>query len=383
MRHFVAILILLWGTVGLIFSDEVIQIGAFGQEGELIFPQQIAEGPDEHIYVYDQQDAFIKVYSPSGKFIRKIGGRGQGPGEIQRVEGVTFGFMPDGNLYFTEYFAGHPWITLMDKSGELIKVIHINIKERFGVTNIFPLSDGNFLAELSFVGLPKKQNEYYLQSFPERLFLLNDNLDIISRINESENFTRISFHRFGRDAGLPFIPKFLWCPFKENTVLFTDGMSNKFKVFDYHGKLMKEIITPLPEPELVSKEDLSRWRAEWKEVLLQLENGSWYRQFGRVIEKYKKSIYPMKPILDDISSTPDGNILVTGIRNSKAKEVDYWLINEVGEKLLDIKLPFRTVKITQNFIFYTTLDEDDMVQVFCMKRTASEMDDLMKLQSLH
>lgn len=83
MRHFVAILIFLWGAVGLIFSDEVIQIGAFGQEGELIFPQQIAEGPDGNIYVYDQQDAFIKVYSPSGKFIRKIGGRGQGPGEIQ------------------------------------------------------------------------------------------------------------------------------------------------------------------------------------------------------------------------------------------------------------------------------------------------------------
>ena len=130
MRHFAAILIILLGAGGLIFSDDVIiHIGAFDQEGELIFPRQIAEGPDGNIYVYDQQDAFIKVYSPSGKFIRKLGGRGQGPGEIQRVEGVSFGFMPDGNLYFTEYFAGHPWITLMDKSGELIKVIHINIKE--------------------------------------------------------------------------------------------------------------------------------------------------------------------------------------------------------------------------------------------------------------
>ena len=383
MRHFVAILILLWGTVGLIFSDEVIQIGAFGQEGELIFPQQIAEGPDGNIYVYDQQDAFIKVYSPSGKFIGKIGGRGQGPGEIQRVEGVTFGFMPDGNLYFTEYFAGHPWITLMDKSGELIKVIHINIKERFGVTNIFPLSDGNFLAELSFVGLSKKQNEYYLQSFPERLFLLNDNLDIISRINESENFTRISFHRFGRDAGLPFIPKFLWCSFKENTVLFTDGMSNKFKVYDYDGKLMKEIITPLPEPEEVSKGDLDRWRAERKEVLLEIQNGSWYRQFGRVIEKYKKSIYPVKPIIDDISSTPDGNVLVSGIWDNEAEEVDYWLLNKSGEEILQIRLPFKDVVITNSFIFYKLINEDDIIQVYCMKRTASEANDLMKLQSLH
>ena len=74
---------------------------------------------------------------------------------------------------------------------------------------------------------------------------------------------------------------------------------------------------------------------------------------------------------------------MTGIWDSEAKEVDYWLLNKYGEKLSQIRLSFRDVIITKSFIFYTILDEDDIIQVYCLKRTASEMDDLIKLQSLH
>ena len=382
MRHFVAILIFLWGSVGLIFSDEVIQIGTFGQEGELIFPQQIAEGPDGNIYVYDQQDAFIKVYSPSGKFIRKIGGRGQGPGEIQRVEGVTFGFLPDGKLYFTEFLNGHTWITLMELTGEFSRVIKLDFKERFGVGRIHPLQDGRFLAQLSFVGIPKKHKDFYVQGYPIKLLLLDEKGQSVSKILEKENYSQISYFRDGRDTRLPFVPRFLWCYFKDNRILFTNGTSSKLKVYDFSGNLLKELDTPLPEPEKVTNKDLSVWRKEWKEVLLPLQGGAWYRQFGNVIEKYKKSIYEVKPVLSNMSRTPDGNVLVTGIRDSETKEVDYWLINEVGEKLLEIKLLFRTVKITQNFVFYTALNEDEIIQVYCLKKIASEVDDLMKLQSM-
>ena len=382
MRHFVAILIFLWGSVGLIFSDEVIQIGTFGQEGELIFPQQIAEGPDGNIYVYDQQDAFIKVYSPSGKFIRKIGGRGQGPGEIQRVEGVTFGFLPDGKLYFTEFLNGHTWITLMELTGEFSRVIKLDFKERFGVGRIHPLQDGRFLAQLSFVGIPKKYKNFYVQGYPIKLLLLDEKGQSVSKILEKENYSQISYFRDGRYTRLPFVPRFLWCYFKDNRILFTNGTSSKLKVYDFSGNLLKELDTPLPEPEKVTNKDLSVWRKEWKEVLLPLQGGAWYRQFGNVIEKYKKSIYEVKPVLSNMSRTPDGNVLVTGIRDSETKEVDYWLINEVGEKLLEIKLLFRTVKITQNFVFYTALNEDEIIQVYCLKKIASEVDDLMKLQSM-
>ncbi|MGB2907166.1 MAG: hypothetical protein WBB73_08690, partial [Candidatus Aminicenantaceae bacterium] len=58
------------------FGQESLQIGTLGEEGELIFPRQIAEGPDGNIYIYDQSDAFIKVFSAKGRYLRKMGGEG-------------------------------------------------------------------------------------------------------------------------------------------------------------------------------------------------------------------------------------------------------------------------------------------------------------------
>ena len=81
-RHLLILGLLI--LAGFAFGQEAFQIGTLGEEGELIYPRQIAEGPDGNIYVYDQSDAFIKVYSPEGRYLRAFGGEGQGPGEIQR-----------------------------------------------------------------------------------------------------------------------------------------------------------------------------------------------------------------------------------------------------------------------------------------------------------
>ena len=123
MRQLILTMILILGGFLFIFGGEEIIIGREEGDGMLIYPRQVEEGPDGNIYAYDLADAYIKVYSPEGKFLRKIGGKGQGPGEIQRPEGASFGFTPDEKLFFTEFFGGHPWITFMELSGEFIKVL--------------------------------------------------------------------------------------------------------------------------------------------------------------------------------------------------------------------------------------------------------------------
>ena len=90
MKAFLSIILLLLATILPFFSEEAIVIGREEGEGFLNFPRQVAEGPDGNIYVYDMADAFIKVYSPDGNFLRKIGGKGQGPGEVQREHGSVF-----------------------------------------------------------------------------------------------------------------------------------------------------------------------------------------------------------------------------------------------------------------------------------------------------
>ncbi len=377
MKRFVLAVILILGSFIFVFGDKEIIIGREDGDSMLIYPQQVEEGPDGNIYVYDLADTFIKVYSPEGKFLRKIGGKGQGPGEIQRPDGVSFGFTLDEKLFFTEFFGGHPWITFMELSGELNKVLKIELKEFFGVNRAVSLPDGGFLTQLSFIGMPEKRKDYFLHSTPTELVILSLKSRIISRIKKASYLTRISFLDGGADSPIPFTPVFLWCPFKNNTVIFTDGLSTKLKVYDYKGKLIKEIDTPLSEPERVTKNDLDEWREERKRGF---RDKAWYNRFGRVIEKYKKSIYEKRPNLGRISLTPDGNIFISGLWDDEDQKINYWLLDENGKIVAKIRTEFSALEISKHFIFYRTTDEEENILINCLKRTGTEKEDLLRLE---
>ena len=377
MKRLVLAAVLILGSFLFIFGDEEIIIGREDGDGMLIYPRQAQEGPDGNIYVYDLADAFIKVYSPEGKFLRKIGGKGQGPGEIQRPEGVSFGFTLDEKLFFTEYFGGHPWITFMELSGKFHKVLKPELKEFFGVNRAISLPDGGFLARLSFTGMPEKRKDYFIHSSPTELVILDSKGRIISRIKKTSYFTRISYFDSGRDSPIPFTPAFLWCPFKNNTVIFSDGLSTKLKVYDYEGKLVKEISTPLSEPEKVTKDDLDEWRRMRKESV---RDKQWYNRFGRVIEKYKKSIYEKRPNLERISLTPDGNIFISGLWDDEAQKRNYWLLDENGKTVAQIKTELPALEISRHFIFYRTTDEEENILFHCFKRTGTEKEDLLRFE---
>lgn len=54
-----------------------------GSSGELIHPQDLALADDGTLYVVEQDPATIRVYGPSGQYLRSIGRSGSGPGEFQ------------------------------------------------------------------------------------------------------------------------------------------------------------------------------------------------------------------------------------------------------------------------------------------------------------
>lgn len=375
MKRFLCIGLLLLSGFVFAIGQEPIAIGKIGEEGELVYPTQAEEGPDENIYVYDAMDALFKVYSPEGKFLRKFGGEGQGPGEIKRVEGVRFGFTPEGKLYFTEFINGHRWITLMELSGELHKTIKIQVSEVFGVSRSYPLEGGGFLLQLAFFSEPEVKDDYFLYKSPRELVCINSEGKIVSRLKKTKHVTRISYRSDGADSPVPFAPQYIWCPYEKGTVLFSEGLGPIFQVYDYEGNLIKDITSPLPEPEKVAKKDLDRWRRRRKE---QARNKEWYQRFGTVIEKYKKSIHELRPNLDGISLTPDGNILVAGEAAEGVAYVDYWLLDKKGKVLVQGHTDTAGLHITRNFIFYGTRSEDGNFQFYALKRAGSEIQDLEK-----
>ncbi|MEK6606512.1 MAG: 6-bladed beta-propeller [Myxococcota bacterium] len=72
-------------------------------DGEMHFPTYVAVAADGEVFVADAMNFRIQVFSPDGKFLRKFGQSGDGPGTFSRIKGMDFDSF--GNLYVAD--GGH------------------------------------------------------------------------------------------------------------------------------------------------------------------------------------------------------------------------------------------------------------------------------------
>lgn len=363
-------------------ADDPVVIGAGAEgDGKLLVPVRIQEGPDGNIYAFDSMDAYIKVYSPDGKYLRRLGGKGQGPGEIQRVDGMFFDFTPAGELFFTEFFQGHNWITLMKPDGNLIKVIKPDLNKYYGISRAAALPDGRFVLELNFIAEPEKEKDYFLQRFPREILVLDREGKIQSTILKRNHITRISYMDSGADSPIPFTPNFIWCVLEGKRLLFSEGLGPELEVYGLDGQRIETLETGLPEARKVTKKDLDEWKKKRKEASASRDPG-WYNRFGSVIEKYKNSIYKEQPGFQGFESTPSGNIVVYGGRDYDASEIEHWLIGADGRLLGSLKSDILGVVIARHFVFFARLDEDYNITAYALKRSGSEEEDFARLAGL-
>ena len=77
---------------------EDLRIGSLGGADEYTFSEinSIAVGESGAIYVGDTHPASIRLFSPDGGFVRRIGREGEGPGEFRSLAGISV--LPDGRL---------------------------------------------------------------------------------------------------------------------------------------------------------------------------------------------------------------------------------------------------------------------------------------------
>jgi hypothetical protein len=376
MRNAILFLILLIPVAAFPMQESFV-IGNGEGDAQLIFPRQVEEGPDGNIYIYDQQSAVIKVFSPDGHFLRKMCGKGEGPGEIKRTDDVAFNFTFDKKrLYFTEYFGGHRWITFMELSGKFHSVLKLDVGTEFAVLRSVPLKDGGFLAQISLRFTPEKKKEYFLYWCPTALVKINPDGRIGTEVLRTEHVERISFHEDGADLPVPFIPVFIWTLLPDGRLVFSEGSSTVLKVYDLEGKRAGEIKTPLPEPKPVTAEDLEKWK---KNLSDNFRDKSWYNRFGKVIEKYTKSIYEKKPNMYGVSVTPGSRLLIAGDSVDSSNRV-YWLTDLEGNLVKKIAIKGSGLKISNHFVFAYIYDEDENVQVFCLNRKGNEAEDLARLE---
>jgi len=147
-------------------------------------------------------------------------------------------------------------------------------------------------------------------------------------------------------------------------------------ILNYKGKLEKEIKTILPKPEKMQKRDLDQWKEMRKKMYLE-RKPDLYNRFGRLIEKYDKSVHKKKPDISFLEITPDGNILI-GV----PKTSNYWLLDHNRRLITQVSPRGWKLRITEHFIVFTTYSKDENIVIQCMPRKGSEEQDLQRLSKI-
>lgn len=114
------------GIMTFIFPDNLLaqKIIHFNKVGEITGnPDHFLGSPKDivvvgdNIFIADQMDMKVKIYSTDGKFIREVGGRGRGPGELQRITAMWKGYDKE-TIHVADYFNNK--VTSFSKDGSLV-----------------------------------------------------------------------------------------------------------------------------------------------------------------------------------------------------------------------------------------------------------------------
>ena len=360
--------------------DHLVLGGEDEADGTVFYPRQVEEGPDGDLYVLDVGDSFIKVFAPDGAFRRRLGGSGEGPGEFQRVDGATFGFTPDGKLFFTEYIRGHRWITILELNGDLARVLSPNLAVGFGIEAARALDDGGFLVQITYNATPIAEGDYFLYHVPRSLVRLDGQGEIVAEIARTKCARLISYSPNGGTTNLPFAPSFAWSAVGDDAVVWSDGTSPRLRVIDHAGSLVREMETRLPDPRKVTREDLREWKRE-REEMMSSRNPAWWHEFGRVVEEYDKSLYD-QPILRRISRTPGGNLLVEGPWQADTDASTFWLLDSDGEVIHSITAAAARLRLSEHYLLFLTVDDEGAVLANAVKRPIDEAEALARLEMI-
>ena len=144
-------------------------IGGAAEQGEqaLARPYSIAVDKDGFLYVLDIQDALVKVYDGSGRFVRRIGRRGQGPGEI----GAAFSIMiPENSTILVVNDVGARRLVFFSLDGQFQK----NLPMRGLSTN--PVMDSRFNIYLDSADI-RNRRESLRKMDPEMSTVLTEIFD--------------------------------------------------------------------------------------------------------------------------------------------------------------------------------------------------------------
>lgn len=199
--------------------EEELSIGEEGKGDEYMFSvaRDIAVDEEERIYVLDSKEAHIKVFDKNGRYIKTIGRKGQGPGEMNSPSSIQI--------------TAQKKIAVNDSSARKIhfftlegKFLHAVSQRNMGFfTDPIIDKQGNIIASYFIMD---NEVTYVLKKFDSQLKEL---FPLFSKVI-------LKYPDFN-----PFFPKSYWGIIKGDNIIW--GFADKYELFiiDNAGKTVKKI----------------------------------------------------------------------------------------------------------------------------------------------
>lgn len=306
-------------------AQEVLRIGSAAGPEETQFGliASVDVGSGGEIYVLDQQNRRVRVFTPEGEFLRGMGGAGSGPGELSDY--AIVGLVTPGDTVLVGDL-GNVRIERFGPAGEPLGSVPLPIPNGMMPNRLAMLEDGRLVERVRTV--PTAAN-------PE----LHDELLLVIGRNGAVEDTLLRLpagraleYRNGAAVLSAFAPEPAWV-LGPGDRLYT-AMSNAYRIEVRKRGRLERVITREMERRPVTEADRSAFRRQMRQSLH--EQGA----SPLVIEEMLASLrfadhYPM---FVDLVPGPRGTLWVQHVRTARDAEAEGvpFDANDAGSELWDV-----------------------------------------------
>jgi len=298
---------------GVFSLEEDLVIGQKEGEEEYMFNQiSIDVDNNENIYVFDTKIVEIRVFNKSGKYLRSIGKKGQGPGEIQMPAPTAFQITAHNEIMVFDVSTRK--IIFFSLNGEYLR--EVSASSLTWVANPLRMTPkGNFVARIVFP--PISDTIHELKMFDFKFTFLST----LAKLKETPSKPEIIN---------PMKPSLSFAITQDDKIIW--GTTNRYELFilNPQGKIIKKIYKKNKLAKL-TVHDRERYRKQYEPILTWL--GS----------QYKINLPKHYPAFNNIFADDEGRLFIQTYERVKNKEYIYYfdVFDNIGRFIAKVPIKVR------------------------------------------
>ncbi|MGE5340938.1 MAG: 6-bladed beta-propeller [Candidatus Omnitrophota bacterium] len=346
-------IICLYIAIGQAYADIRFSLGEYLVDDEP-YSECFKEGKNGNIYISDKQTHFIRVFSPEGKYLYSLGGKGEGPGEFKRWRGA-YDIDLKGEICQIDFVNGNRRITRFLPDGKLIESFPVKDPKIAGATAIFKRPNGDYIVNFWGGMILEHHSSLNYMGTTDSISILDGKGGLKEMVHETKTFHSFSGNANGSWIEIPYLDMMVsaYSPTRD-TLAFQRKTDDHVTILDLRRKKTIRIpngfkISPL------TKQDIDCWIEERKTLSsvfnVQLKDYQKFRSNGT-------NFITNKAIVDRLFFNNAGELFISHYNKIKKK----YIVNKfsTGNKHLETKsLDKIPAYIGKSRIYYMIYNEND------------------------